>query len=215
MAGLLARRAHREPGRAALAGADGAIVTWADLDRRVNQWVGVLREHDLRAGDRVALVTGNRAVTFEVLLACLHAGLVAVPVSWRLTASEIAYLLTDSGAAALVTEPAYVTRAAEAAGMAGTRLRLAAVSGDEAPPGLVPADKLVAGADPAEPPGQRSGSVMLYTSATTGRPKGVLTPLFSLGAGLDRIERTTTALGETLGIPPDGRSLLAGPWYHA
>jgi long-chain acyl-CoA synthetase len=215
MAGILAQLVERGPGRAALTGEHGTSLTWADLDRRVNQWIAVLREHGLRAGDRVALVTGNRPVTFEVLLACLHTGLVAVPVSWRLTASEIAYLLADSGAKAMVTEPAYAERAAQAAGQAETRPRLAAVNGEEARAGLTPVEKLMASADPTEPPGQRSGSVMLYTSATTGRPKGVLTSLFSLGADLGRIARTTTTLGERVGIPQGGRSLLIGPWYHA
>jgi long-chain acyl-CoA synthetase len=215
MAGILTPLAERGPGRPALAGEHGTIVTWASLNQRVNQWIGVLREHGLRAGDRVALVTGNRPVTFEVLLACLHAGLVPVPVSWRLTAPEIAYVLADSGASALVTEPAYAARASEGATMSGARLRLATVNGEEAQAGLTAVAKLMAGADPAEPPSQRSGSVMLYTSATTGHPKGVLTSLFSPGASLGRIARTTATLGETLGIPPDGRVLLAGPWYHA
>ncbi|MBV9449468.1 MAG: AMP-binding protein [Streptosporangiaceae bacterium] len=215
MAGILAQLAERGPGQPALADDHGAMLNWTDLDQRVNQWMSVLREHGLRAGDRVALVTGNRLVTFEVLLACLHSGLVAVPVSWRLTASEIGYLLADSGASALVTEPGYAVRATEAAALSGTAPRLAAVLGDTGVAGLASTEKLMASADPAEPPGQCSGSVMLYTSATTGRPKGVLTSLFSPGASLGRITRTTAALGETLGIPHNGRSLLVGPWYHA
>jgi len=89
-------------------------MTWAELDHKVNQWIGVLRAHGLRAGDRVAMVLGNRPVTYEVLLACLHTGLVAVPVSWRLTAPELAYLLTDSGAAAVLAEPSTAGRVAAA-----------------------------------------------------------------------------------------------------
>jgi long-chain acyl-CoA synthetase len=56
---------------------------------------------------------------------------------------------------------------------------------------------------------------MLYTSATTGRPKGVITGLFKPGAGLDRVDRTVAGLGAAFGIPEQGRSLLVGPWYHA
>jgi long-chain acyl-CoA synthetase len=56
---------------------------------------------------------------------------------------------------------------------------------------------------------------MLYTSATTGRPKGVVTALFRPGADLDRVRRTLVGLGEAFGIPERGRLLLVGPWYHA
>ena len=214
MAGLIRQRAGHEQDRPALA--DGRVaLSWAELDRRVNQWINLLRGYGLRTGDRVALVTGNRAETFEALLACLHTGLVAVPVSWRLTTPEIAYLLADSGCRAVLTEPAYAARTAAAASAPGVKLELAAVMGDAAREGLLPAGLLLAEADDGEPSGQCSGSVMLYTSATTGQPKGVLTSLLVPGAGLDRIARTTGWLGAALDLPEEGRALLVGPWYHA
>ncbi len=89
------------------------------------------------------------------------------------------------------------------------------VSGDRDEPGLAAAGPLLAAADPTEPAGQVSGSVMLYTSATTGRPKGVQTALLRPGAELDRVGQTLVRLGQLFGIPDRGRVLLAGPWYHA
>ena len=71
MAELQARMAALTPGQTALAD-ESTSMTWADLDHRVNQWITVLRGHGLRPGDRVAMVLGNRTVTYEVLLACLH-----------------------------------------------------------------------------------------------------------------------------------------------
>jgi acyl-CoA synthetase (AMP-forming)/AMP-acid ligase II len=203
MAGLITRLAERGQDQPALADERGAL-TWTELDQRVNRWIDVLRGHGLTTGDRVAMVIGNRTETFEALLACLHAGLVAVPVSWRLTTPEIAYLLTDSGSRAVLTEPAYAARTAAAM-----------VTGDAARDGLLPAEPLLAQADSDEPAGQCSGSVMLYTSATTGQPKGVRTSLLVPGAGLDRIAKTTQFLGSAFGLPERGRSLLVGPWYHA
>ncbi len=216
MAGTLTSMAARRPRQVALTGPDGAAMTWAELDRRVNQWIAVLRQHGLATGDRVALVTGNRPATFEVLLACLHSGLVAVPVSWRLTATEIGYLLADSGAQAVIADSAYASRAAGAIALAGTRPALAVVTNGEPRAGLPPAAKLLAVASDGEPADQCSGSVMLYTSATTGQPKGVVTSaLFTPGASVEKIGRTAATIGGAVGIPEDGRSLLIGPWYHA
>jgi long-chain acyl-CoA synthetase len=220
MAQLIARLARPAPTETAIA-SEHARRTWAELDRAVNTWVDVFRRHGLGPGDRVAFVTGNRIVTFEALLACLHAGLVAVPISWRLTAAEIAYLLADSGSRALIVERAYAGRAAEAMRRAGVRPALGTVVDpgdgrtDGRLDGLVPAGELLADASADEPPGQCCGSVMLYTSATTGRPKGVVTGLFSPGADLDRAHRTIRAVGATFGIAERGRALLVGPWYHA
>jgi long-chain acyl-CoA synthetase len=212
--GRLLSRAVTAPDAPAITD-DTATSSWAELDRRVNRWIDVLRGHGLSVGDRVGLVTSNRTTTFEALLACLQCGLVAVPISYRLTAPEIAYLLADSGSRAVVSEPLYASRVAAA--LAGLELApvLALVTGREPVARLGALEKVLAGADPTEPGDQLSGSVMLYTSATTGRPKGVNTSLFSLGAELSRIDGTTAALGRSFNLPQEGNWLLAGPWYHS
>ena len=69
---------------------------------------------------------------------------------------------------------------------------------------------------PAGDAGQAvSGGVLLYTSGTSGRPKGVVNPLLTVGAPIERVAATTAALGGGLGIPTSGRALLVGPWYHS
>jgi acyl-CoA synthetase (AMP-forming)/AMP-acid ligase II len=214
MAGLLFPMLDGAAGEPAVAD-EQATLTWAQLDDRVNRWVALLRGRGLVTGDRVAFVTGNRRTTFEALLACLHTGLVAVPISWRLTAPEIAYLLSDSSSRAVLADAAYAGRVARAIELAGAAPALAAVT-DGSPVGTMHrAEELLSTVDGDEPAAQQCGSVMLYTSATTGQPKGVLTKLFRVGAGLDQAARTVAGVGAGVGIPSRGRTLLTGPWYHA
>jgi acyl-CoA synthetase (AMP-forming)/AMP-acid ligase II len=81
--------------------------------------------------------------------------------------------------------------------------------------GLAPVEPLLAAAAPGEPADQVCGSLLLYTSGTTGAPKGVVNGLFTTGAPVTRVEALLGYAGHTLGIPADGRILLVGPWYHS
>lgn len=225
MAVLLARAAAARPAQPALADAaavrDAGVAAdirvprdRAELNSRVNQWIHALRESGLRVGDRVALVAGNRADTVEAVLACLHAGLTAVPVNWHLTAAEIAYQLDDSGAKAVIADPAHAEVVSHAISRA-LREPVALLLGDARPPGWKAAEDLLARLPRDEPADQCCGSVMLYTSGTTGRPKGVQNGLFVTGAPFRRVERLLDFAGRVLGVPDRGAVLLAGPWYHS
>jgi acyl-CoA synthetase (AMP-forming)/AMP-acid ligase II len=213
MARLFANMVSERPTSTALVDERSAL-SWADLNRRVNRWIHVFRAHGLGTGDRVGFVMGNRNETFEALFACLHAGLVVVPISWRLTAVEIGYVLADSGSRGLIADPDYAEAAARAADSSGT-LGMRLVTGDRPRHGLVPVAPLLDDAGDAEPDGQCSGDVLLYTSGTTGRPKGVVTGRFVAGAPLDRTMKLLDLLGAGLGIPDQGRVLLVAPWYHS
>jgi acyl-CoA synthetase (AMP-forming)/AMP-acid ligase II len=186
--------------------------SWSQLNERANRWASLLRSRGFTTGDRLALATFNQIETFEVLLGCLHAGVVVVPVSWRLTVPEITYLLADSGCRMLVADrelagPAIA--AADAAPQPITTLLVGGgqVSGEQ--------DAEFARADGAEPAAECSGGVLLYTSGTTGRPKGVLTGIFEVGAPCEALAATASRLGAAFRVPVGGVALLDGPWYHS
>src|SRR4051812_25484353 len=114
MATLIPWAAEQSTASVAVLDELGTSRSWAELEGRVNQWIRLLRGNGLGTGDRVCVLAGNRAEVVEVLLACLHTGLIAVPVNWHLTAPEIGYLLGDSGARCLVTDPERAATAAAA-----------------------------------------------------------------------------------------------------
>lgn len=178
-------------------------LTRAALDARVNRWTHALRGLGLATGDMVAVVAANRSETFEVVLACLHTGLTVVPVNWHLTAEEIAYQLEDSAARLVVTDEERRATVLAAAGSIPTWCL-----GPEV-------EELLAPQPDTEPEDQVCGSTMVYTSGTTGQPKGVINGLFTTGAPFRRTARLSAYAGSALGVPADGTVLLAGPWYHS
>src|SRR5262249_12293375 len=124
----------------------------------------------LRPGDAVAGMLPNGADALALFFAALETGLYVVPVNWHLAAAEVAYILTDSASKAFLAHERFAGGAAAAAGQAGgpsgRRLGTGVIHG------FVTLDDL--GADRAGRPGERTaGAPMVYTSGTTGRPKGV------------------------------------------
>ncbi|MEH1123222.1 AMP-binding protein [Micromonospora sp. CPCC 206061] len=214
MAGLLAGTAREYGGEPALRDARGAR-TWAQLDERVNRWIAVLRGLGLSTGDCLAMALGNRRETVEALLACLHAGVVAVPVNWHLTPREMAAILADSGSVGVLADDGTAPAVAAARQLCPAPPRFGLVTGDVSRSGLVPVEPLLAGADPAEPADQHCGTVMMYTSGSTGSPKGVRNNLFRLGAPLRRVSGLLEYAGAALRVPRRRPVLHVGPWYHS
>jgi long-chain acyl-CoA synthetase len=226
MAYMTAPQAQARPTAHALIDARGAW-SWDALDRRINRMIRALRASGLQAGDRIALFAGNSRETFELMIAASHVGLSYVPVNWHFTAEELAYVLHDSEAVGLFTDAQYapVARLAlERVPQAGAKLRLIApVTGQT--PGL-DADALAQEGwqeveqwlahqtDDTEPPDQLAGGPMFYTSGTTGRPKGVVRA--SGGAApIETLKPMARGLTQSLDLPLDGLTLLAGPYYHS
>jgi 2-furoate---CoA ligase len=154
--------AQRHPERRAVGGA-GRTLTYRQWDARTNQLARALAAAGVRPGDRVAFSLAGGEPLASLHLAAQKLGAVSVPLSSRFGAEELRYCLGDAAVALLVTDPTTAQRAADAAG--GVPVRdvgeLDARAADE-PDGALP-----------DVPAEDAVSVMLYTSGTTGRPKGV------------------------------------------
>ena len=183
---------------------------WLDTVSRVAGGIGTL---GLRPGDRLAVIMQNRWEMAALHWACQLAGVVAVPLNWRSNADELDYFLTDSGAAALAFDESAAAAVADSA--AAARLRRIEAGGTSE--STVPfGDLLAAPAKAAPRAGENDLSLMLYTSGTTGRGKGVpRTHRAERAAVLAHIAQNCYRAGErTLGVMPlyhtmGVRSLLA------
>ena len=192
--------AAAEPGRVALV-FEGRRITFAALDASANALAHRLAADGVGPGGRVALVMGNRPEFFAVWNAVARLGALMVPVSTRLTAPEMAYIVSDSGSSVVVHEAGgtAATAAREAAAEAG----VPALAVDD--PGLTEGRE-----DPPLPEYLETPAwTMTYTSGTTGRPKGI----------------ARAAPGPTVTAPPSPFAsfwgfglgdvhLMCGPGYH-
>ena len=206
---MLIGAAERDPG--ALAVVDGErrfdYSAWLDTASRLAGGLGLGR------GDRLAVIMQNRWEMAALHWACQLAGTVIVPLNWRRSAADLDFFLADSGALALAFDGS--AAAAVAASARAAALRRIAVGG--AAGGTVAfAALLAAPAQPEPHAGEDDLSLMLYTSGTTGRGKGVpRTHRAERAAALAHIAQNCYRAGErTLGVMPlyhtmGVRSLLA------
>ena len=195
---------------------DRGSTTWAALSRRTNQLIHALRAAGLAPGDTVALLSGNRREYFEVMAAGMHAGLFVVPVNWHWVARELAYVIDNADAAALIVDDAFLRVAEEAVRAPETvRCRLRVAMTDRPPAGFAAYEALLAAQPAGEPDDQRAGAPMFYTSGTTGFPKGVRTSIVPTGADPAVLGALAQGLLGLLGVPTGGTSLLCGPAYHS
>jgi fatty-acyl-CoA synthase len=162
-----ARRALLTPEREAIVEVEsGRRFSYRDLEGRVARAARWLARQGVAPGDRVALALPNVAPYLELHFACARLGAIDVPLNTRLAAPELAYILGNAGPALTVTDAALRPRL-EAAGGAGTLASLEEYESAVAE-GAVPAIEAAAGGE--------APHTILYTSGTTGQPKGALLP---------------------------------------
>lgn len=214
MAALISAMATADGASTAITDQDGQE-SWFDLDRRVNQLVHALRSRDIRPGAAVVLLAGNQRETIEVLLAGMHGGWLVVPVNRHWVADELAYVIDDTDAeAVIVSEPHLdVARAALAAApRPGLLVAIAPGPVD----GFERFEDLVDSGDSSEISDPRFGGPMFYTSGTTGRPKGVRSRLNDLTGPAEEWRSIAEGIGASIGITgPGAVLLLTGPIYHS
>ncbi len=171
---ILRRHARQRPGKVAYVVGDDRI-TYAQFHLRANRCANVLAAHGVRRGDRVAILAHNGTAYPVVYFAAARLGAILVPINTRLGPGEIRDLLTHSESGTLLYGPDLATLAAESAvDLPRLRQRFAL---DDAGDGAASFTRLLAGAsdgDPAATLREDDPHVMLYTSGTTGHPKGVL-----------------------------------------
>jgi fatty-acyl-CoA synthase len=193
----------RADGAAAAIDDRGVVMTYRELAGRSRALAGQLRAAGCRPGDRIATLTGNSAEHVVLFFACARAGLVLVPLSWRLTAPELAAQLADAEPALFCVEEEFGVTAQAALALLPAPVpvrRLGAVE---------PAATGPAGAEPGPdvPVADDDPLLMIYTSGTMRRPRGaVLTHANCFW--------TTLSLSRTLPIQSDDVVLSILPQFH-
>jgi fatty-acyl-CoA synthase len=197
----VARHAHATPDAVAIRFGDESI-SWAALHDRVHRLAAAFAVRGVRRGDRVVILMTNRPEFVEVTLAANAAGAMAVPVNFRLAPAEAAYILGDCAPALVVTDALLAPLAAAASAPL-----------PQAPPIVVAGDEsyqAMLGETAAAPPSIEIGDVALimYTSGTTGRPKGAMLTHLNL------LMQSVTAI-RTSRLSGDGHvGLVNVPLFH-
>jgi fatty-acyl-CoA synthase len=205
--GVLAHHAIRTPDKA-ITVFEGETTTYREMVERATALAGGLSRRHIRRDDVVAILSYNCPEFLETVFAANYLGAIAMPINWRLAAPEVRYILEHSGARALVCDQSLVDLANEATkDMDGTLVR-ACVSPPTADGWTTLADlratpdrvdRVVVGADDVHR--------LMYTSGTTGRPKGVMISHANLAwknmAHIVELGFTSADLG-----------LACGPLYH-
>ena len=208
--------AANDPERTAVIEPRGTTISYAELAALADRYGRGLQAPrpqglGLRPGDTVAGMLPNSTEALALFFAAAQTGLYVVPVNWHLTAAEVAYILADSGARAFVAHERFGEVAAEAGVGAGIDPAASFAVGKV--PGFTPVSALGAGGE-GRPDPRTAGAPMVYTSGTSGRPKGVRRAL--TGEDPDKVP---AASGWFFGLfslaPGDGNvHLCCSPLYH-
>ncbi|HEU4821611.1 MAG TPA: acyl-CoA synthetase [Qipengyuania sp.] len=186
-------------------------VTYGEMDATANRFARLLRAKDVRPGDSFALLMENNALYLQLVWGSQRSGAMMVPISTRLTAPEIVYILKDAGAKLLVTSIKYAGVAARLRAECPDCEALVLGSGGTDDLEAALAEQL---AEPIED--QQLGMYMLYSSGTTGRPKGIR-PSPPPDAGVLTPNPLVALAIMGAGMPADGDMvyLSPAPLYHA
>jgi long-chain acyl-CoA synthetase len=203
----VAVHARRTPERLAVMSPSGNL-TWRQLNERANRLVRAFRKRGLRSGDGVALLAHNGPEFAEVWAATQRSGLRLTAVNWHQSAELVAYVVDNCDAKALVASGRFAAAAIEAAKLSDKLAAKLSLAG--AIDGFENYETALAAESDDDIGDAELGSTMLYTSGTTGRPKGVYR------RNRPVISQLTNVVNETAQWKPDADiALVTGPLYHA
>jgi long-chain acyl-CoA synthetase len=203
--------AQKHPDRLALVTPDENKFTFGELLSSCNQLVHGMRAMGLKRGDTIATVLDNEGPVLEIFFAAAQAGIYVVPINHHLVAPEIAYIAEDSQAKIFICNENFADTCHEALETFGFPKEGRFTTGTDER--FKPLSTLKQGQPDTLPEDRAPGTVMNYTSGTTGRPKGVRRPIPSIDPD---------TMGEQLGMflmlfgmqPLDGVHLCGSPLYH-
>jgi long-chain acyl-CoA synthetase len=205
--------AHASPGKPAIVMAgSGRTFSFAELTARSNRCAQLFRSLGLREGDGIAICLENHPYYFEICWAAHDAGLYYTPISSRLKTEEIAYIVEDCGAQVLITSTTVSATASGLSTRLGAHCRVFCV-GDASNAGAESYEAAIErmAATPVAEGGQ--GAAMMYSSGTTGSPKGIRHPL--PGLAVDVPAALPLKLCELYGFDGSTVYLSPAPLYHA
>ncbi len=189
----------------------GESVSYRQLEDRSNQGAHLFRSLGLKRGDSIALMMDNNARYFEICFAAQRSGLLFTAMSSRLSTQEAEYILADCGAKALIVSSSLAGQAAELLSNSPSVLSRYSVNG------ALPGHASWEAARDAQPVSriadESAGRDMLYSSGTTGRPKGVKTEL--LDEAIDAPSTLMMVATKLYGLGNDSVYLSPAPLYHA
>ncbi len=187
----------------------GQTLTYAELEAQSNRIAHLLRGLGLQRGDSIALMMHNEIDFLPICWAAQRAGLIFVAMSTKLTADEAGYIVQDSGARAIFCSPALAAVSVAATPALATEARLC--SGEAA--GCTPLAAALAGQPATRIADESAGRDMLYSSGTTGRPKGVRGALPE--GPIDQVDALSGMVAMLYKFGPGMMYLSPAPLYHA
>ncbi|PHR62252.1 MAG: acyl-CoA synthetase [Robiginitomaculum sp.] len=190
----------------------GEVVTYRNLDQRSAQGGELFKQLGLMPGDHIALFMENNARFFEIVWAAQRSGLIFTAISSHLEAAEVSYILTNCDAKVLITSAACRNTAQAALKGFDRKLEKYIVLGEA--DGFQSWENSIQGLSPVAAVDESAGVHMLYSSGTTGSPKGVY-PTWMPGRDIDYMEPGMAALRDFFRINSETVYLSPAPLYHA